>query len=321
MFELPTQPLSILFAIANVRDIILILQDDDDPDWQINKMKNKATEVFSLSFDIEEHDLGNLLAIAHLHQACGDITVHTTRDPWPENRSRADTFIANTSLSNLRHLAGAIGPPLLKHPGSTINISRESDVIPTQALPHPITGGDQSLPQPKASGDYNIPEHQQGTFVVAKQFRQAFEFKQTPWGLIYNEEYSMVDEAWKLVIQTQDHQKPFAGAPVGTPSGCQLRGGPPVQIDLQTREAVNNYSVFGFLIELMMIQNLKCLQNSKLKISTIQGSWADGVRRTIVHSYQLDSWWETEFQIQVRELLFDDTYLSKVNNGEIWWFT
>jgi len=49
----------------------------------------------------------------------------------------------------------------------------------------------------------------------------------------------MVDEAWKLAIQPQYRQRAFAGAPVGTPSVCELPGGPSLKIDRQTGEAVS----------------------------------------------------------------------------------
>jgi hypothetical protein len=44
----------------------------------------------------------------------------------------------------------------------------------------------------------------------------------------------MVDEAWKLAIEAQHHQQPLAGTPVGTPSVCELPGGPSLKIDPQT---------------------------------------------------------------------------------------
>jgi len=47
---------------------------------------------------------------------------------------------------------------------------------------------------------------------------------------------------------------------------------------------------------------------------------ADGARRTIVGSYRLDLGSETELQIQVKELLFDDAYLSKVIDDKKSWF-
>jgi hypothetical protein len=48
---------------------------------------------------------------------------------------------------------------------------------------------------------------------------------------------------------------------------------------------------------------------------------ADGARRTIVRSYRLDLGSETELRIQVRELLFDDAYLSKVIDDKKLWYT
>jgi len=49
----------------------------------------------------------------------------------------------------------------------------------------------------------------------------------------------MVEEAWKLAIEAQDRQRALAGAPVGTPSVCQLPSGPSLKIHCQTREAVS----------------------------------------------------------------------------------
>jgi len=48
---------------------------------------------------------------------------------------------------------------------------------------------------------------------------------------------------------------------------------------------------------------------------------ADGSRQTIVHIYWLDLSSETELRIQVKELLFDDAYLSKVIDDKKSWFT
>jgi len=56
-------------------------------------------------------------------------------------------------------------------------------------------------------------------------------------------------------------------------------------------------------------------------ISTIRRRLADGARSTVVCSYQLDFHSETELQIQLKELLFDDAYLSKVANDKISRFT
>jgi hypothetical protein len=86
---------------------------------------------------------------------------------------------------------------------------------------------------------------------------EAIVFTKTPWPIISDEKYSMVDEAWKLAIEAQDRQRALAGAPVGAPSVCQLPGGPSLKIDPQTREAVSVYSVFCSSIGLMMILNLE----------------------------------------------------------------
>ena len=48
---------------------------------------------------------------------------------------------------------------------------------------------------------------------------------------------------------------------------------------------------------------------------------ADGARRTVVRSYRLDVGSETELRIKVKELLFDDAYLSKVVDDKKSWFT
>ena len=82
---------------------------------------------------------------------------------------------------------------------------------------------------------------------------EAIVFTKTPWPIISDEKYWMVDEAWKLAIEAQDRQRALAGAPVGTPSVCQLPGGPSLKIDPQTREAVCVYPVFCSSIGLLMI--------------------------------------------------------------------
>ena len=242
MFEHPTQPSSIVLEIAHVRAIILMMQDDDDIDREISNDESEDLGESTLSSDIEEEDLDIPQVVLHLDQARRDKILRTTRVPLPKKRSCADTVIARAPLPNLRHPAGAIAPQLLKCQKSVINISRESDVV--QALPLPKAGGDQRVPQPKAGGGHNVPHHQKATFGVAKRFMEAIVFTKTAWPIISDEKYSMVDEAWKLAIEAQDRQRALAGAPVGTPSVCQLPGGPSLKIDLQTREAVCVYSVF-----------------------------------------------------------------------------
>jgi len=172
------------------------------------------------------------------------------------NRARADTVIARTSLPNLRHPARAMAPPLLKRQKSTINISCQSDIV--QALPLPKAGADQNVAQQKpGGGDHNVPQHQKACFEVVKRFMEAIVFTKTPWPIISDEKYSMVDEACQLAIEAQDRQWALAGAPVGAPSMCQLPSGPSLEIDPQTREAVSVNSVFCSSIGLMMMLNHK----------------------------------------------------------------
>jgi len=256
MFELPTQPSSIVLEIANVRAIIRMKQDDNDTDREISENESGDLGESTLSSDIEEDDLDNQQEVLHQDQACCDMTMQTTRVPPPKQRSRADTVIARTSLPNLRHPAGAMAPPLLKCQKSTVNISRESDIV--QALPLPKAGGDHNMPQQKpGGGDHNVPQHQKATFEVAKWFMEAIVFTKTPWPIISDEKYSMVDKAWQLAIEAQDCQRALAGARVGAPSVCQLPGGPSLKINPQTREAVSVYSVFCSSIGLMMMLNPK----------------------------------------------------------------
>jgi hypothetical protein len=87
-------------------------------------------------------------------------------------------------------------------------------------FPLPKASGDQTVPQPKAGGDHNISQHQKATLEVAKRFMEAIVLTKTPWAMLSDEKYSMVDEAWKLAIEALDRQQALAGAPVGTPSVC-----------------------------------------------------------------------------------------------------
>ena len=155
-----------------------------------------------MSSDIEEDDLDIRQEVLHLDQARLDKTIRTTRVQPPKKQSRADTVIGSAPLPNLQHPAWVIAPPLFKRQKSVISISRESDVV--QALPLPKASGDQNVPQRKVSGDHNIPQHQQATFEIAKRFMEAIVFTKTPWPIVSDEKYSMVDEAWKLAIEAQD---------------------------------------------------------------------------------------------------------------------
>jgi hypothetical protein len=101
------------------------------------------------------------------------------------------------------------------------------------------SSGDQNSLQPKASCNQNIPQHQKATFEVGKRFIEAIVFTKTPWPIVSDDKYSIVEEAWKLAIKAEDSQQALAGTPVGTPSVCQLPGGPSLTIDLQTQKAAS----------------------------------------------------------------------------------
>jgi hypothetical protein len=255
MFEHPTQPSSILLEIANVWAKRLMKLDDDDTNQEISNDESEHPGQSTVSSNIEEDDLDIWQQVVHLDQARSDKIKQTTSVSLPKKRSSTDTIIARAPLPNLRHPARAIAPVSLNRPKSVINISCKTDIVQVPQLPK--ASGDQIVPQPKAGGDRNVPKHQKPTFEVAKRFMEATIFTKTPWPIISDEKYSMVDEAWKLAIEAQDRQRALAGAPVGTPSVCQLPGGPSLKIDPQTGEAVNVYSVFCSSIGLMMILNLE----------------------------------------------------------------
>ena len=213
-----------MLEIANVRAIILMTQDDDYTDREISHDNSEDHAESTLSSDIEDDDFDNQQDVLYLDQAQSVETLHTTGVPLPKKRSRADTAIARTSLPHLQHPAGAIAPPLLKWQKSTINILRESDIVPAQALPLAQAGRDQCVPQLKSGGDHNIHQPQMATFEVAKQFMEPNVFTKTPSPIISHDKCSMVDRAWPPAIKAEDHPWALAGAPVGTPCVCQLPG-------------------------------------------------------------------------------------------------
>jgi len=253
MFEHPTQLSSIELEIASVWVIILMKQDEDDTDREITNDECEDSVESTLWSDFEEEDLDIGQKVLHQDQARRDKTIRTTRVLLRKTQSHADTVIARTPLPNLLHPVRAIAPPLRKGHKSAINISCESDVV--QVLLLPKASGDHNVPQPKISGNHNIPQYQKATFEVVKRFMEAIVFTKTPWRIISDGNYSMVDEAWKLAIEAQHRQWALAGAAVGTPSVWQLPSGLSFKINPQTREAVSVYSVFCSLIGLMMKLN------------------------------------------------------------------
>ena len=197
-----------MLEIANVRAIIHMKQDDDDTDREeISDEDSRDTVQSTLPCDIEEDNLDNPQDVLHQDQVRCDMIIRTTRVPLPKKRNCADTVIAHTSHPNLRHPAGAMAAPLLKRQKSTINVLRQFDTVPAQALPLPKAGGDNSVPQPKAGGDHNVPQHQMATFEVVKWFMVEIIITKTPWPIISDGKYSMVDEAWQLAIEAQNQQR------------------------------------------------------------------------------------------------------------------
>jgi len=75
MFELPTQPSSIVLEIANVRAIIMMKQDDNDTDREIRENESEDLGESTLSSDIEEDDLDNQQEDLHPDQARRDKTI------------------------------------------------------------------------------------------------------------------------------------------------------------------------------------------------------------------------------------------------------
>jgi len=129
MFQVPTQLLSKVLKIANIRAIILIKQDYHDTNQEISNDENEDRGESTSSSDIEEDDLDNQQKVLHEDQVRCDKTIRTTRVPLSKKRSCADTVISHTPLPNLQHPVGAIALPLLKHRKSTIDISQKSDVV------------------------------------------------------------------------------------------------------------------------------------------------------------------------------------------------
>jgi hypothetical protein len=78
-------------------------------------------------------------------------------------------------------------------------------------------------------------------------------FINTPCQIISDANYSIVNEAAKFAIDVQYRQQVLTGAPVATPSVCQLPCGTSLKIDQQTRDAVSVYSGFYSSIGDIMI--------------------------------------------------------------------
>ena len=111
------------------------------------------------------------------------------------------------------------------------------------------SSGDQNIPQPKSSSAQNAPQHQKATIDIAKRFIEATGLTKNPWPKFSDDKNSTVEETWILKTVAQDHQQAVEGAPVGTPSLCQLPSGPSLNLDLQMREPVS----FEFCLKLLYL--------------------------------------------------------------------
>jgi len=211
---------------------------------------------------------------------------------------------------------------LLKCQKSTfLNKSSESDRAPSaQLLPQPKTTGHKNDQQPKASVEEIVPRQRKATFDVAKRFMEAIVFMKTPWPILPDDKYSMVEAALNFVIDVLDRQQSLAGAPAGTTSLCQLPSSPSHKIDPQTWDAVSLglcLMLFSWIYDIDSAPNRTYL---KPMISTIREWLANGAGETVVCSGLLALCCETELRIQVTKLLFDDAYLCKVVDDTISWF-
>ena len=266
-------------------------QDDDDTNQDIGDDESEGecenTGEFTLSSDVEEDNSDHQQEVLLLGQVCRGKSLRTTGVPLPTELSRADTVTARPLPPNCQKPPGSMAPPQLKRQKSAhLNKSSESDHAPSaQALPQPKSSGDQNAPQPKASADQNVPQHQKTTSEVARRFMGAIVIMKTPWAILSDDKYSMVYEAWKLAIEDQDHQQPWAGAPVGTPSVCQLPSSPSLKIDSPTWEAVRLEFCLMPFYQIYKIGYARKYSYLKLNISICGGRLADEAHRTVVHSY------------------------------------
>jgi len=191
---------------------------------------------------MEEDNLDHQQEVLPQGQTRRDKSLSTTRVALTKKPSCAHTVIAHPLLPNSRNLPAAMAPPLLKcQKSSRLKKLTESDCAPSAwalVLPNKLSK-DQNSPQSKASSNQNVPQHQKATVEVAKRFMEAIVFTKTPWPILSDDKYWMVEEAWKLAIEAQDRQRALSGASVPTPSVCQLPSCPSLKIDLHTREAVS----------------------------------------------------------------------------------
>jgi hypothetical protein len=134
-----------------------------------------------------------------------------------------------------------MAPPLLnKQKSSLLEKSLESSRAPfTMVLGPPnMSSGDLIDPQPKASTNQNIPREHTATFLVVIWFTEAIVFTKYPSAIISDDTYSLVEEAWNLAIEAQDHHQALLRPHVGKLLVFQSPNGQSLKSDLQIQEVV-----------------------------------------------------------------------------------
>jgi hypothetical protein len=180
------------------------MNQDDETDQEIGDDDSEDTGEYTLLSDIEEDNLDHQQQVLHPGQARQDKSLRNTRVSRRKKQSCANNVIGRPPLQNSRNLPAAMAPPVLKHQKSSLlNKLSKSDHAPSaRALLLPNkSSGDQNSPQPKASSDQHIAHHQKATFELVKRFMEAIVFTKTPWPIVSDVKYSMVEEAWKLAIE------------------------------------------------------------------------------------------------------------------------
>jgi hypothetical protein len=213
---------------------------DNQTNYEIGDDESADIDVSTFSSGLEENGFHQQLEVLHLGQARRDLTLPTTRFPLPEKWRSADAVMACPPHPYYRTLPGAIAPLLLNPQKSFFyNKLSQSDYTPSarEVVLSNKSSGDQNIPQPKACSDQNVPEHHTATVEVLKRFNEAIVLTNTPWAILSNDKFPVVEEARKQAIEAQDCERALAGAHVGTPSVCQLPSCPSLKIDPQTQDA------------------------------------------------------------------------------------
>jgi len=182
-----------------------IMKQNDNTNQEISDNTSENTGESTWPADNKEDDLHYEQEVVHLGEVRWDKSLQTTRIPLPKKESCTDTFIAHPPLPNSRNPAETMAPELLTSKESTLlNKLSESDHAPSsQVLPLCKSKADHNVPHQKASADENIPQHQTAMFEVAKGCVQYIIFLITPWQILFDDKYLMVEQVLQLAIEAQ----------------------------------------------------------------------------------------------------------------------